>query len=244
MPELQINTTQNVKISFITAGLGERLLAFIIDAVIKWGYLLVSNYMLRQTAIGGVFDNIDSWSEWAIRILVGFPVMFYTFTLESLMEGQTIGKRVMKIRVVKIDGYQATFSDYLVRWFFRIVDIYFLGLGFFIMIFNSKSQRIGDMATGTAVIMLKDKVKINHTILEDLSEQYVPSYPNVIRLSDNDARIIKETFLNAKKANDHETLLKLKIKIEEVIGTKAIHNDTHSYINKILKDYNYFTQNM
>jgi len=71
----------------------------------------------------GAFDNMDQWSQIAINTVLSFPVMFYTLVLESLLQGQTIGKRALKIRVVKIDGYQATFSDYVVRWFFRIVDV-------------------------------------------------------------------------------------------------------------------------
>ncbi|WP_431244613.1 hypothetical protein ACQ9BO_10230 [Flavobacterium sp. P21] len=59
---------------------------------------------------------------------------------------------------------------------------------------NSKTQRFGDMATGTAVITLKNKIDISHTILEEIGTAYVPTYPLVIKLSDNDMRIIKETF--------------------------------------------------
>ncbi|NAS32887.1 RDD family protein [Flavobacteriaceae bacterium R38] len=244
MSELQINTTQNVKISFTAAGVGERLIAFLIDATIKWGYIFITNFILGLIGIGGFFDEMDGWSFVALKIIIGAPAMFYTVVLESFLGGQTLGKKIMKIRVVKIDGYQASFADYLVRWFFRIVDVYFFALGFFVIVFNKRNQRIGDMATGTAVILLKDKVKISHTILENISDNYIPSYPNVIRLSDNDARIIKETFMVAKKTSDHATLLKLKSKIEEVTGTKSTERDTHSYINKILKDYNYYTQNM
>ena len=136
MPELQINTTQNVKISFNASGAGERLLAFIIDMAVKIGYMLMLNWTF------GAFDNMDQWSQIAINTVLSFPVMFYTLGLESLLEGQTIGKRVMKIRVVKIDGYQASFSDYVVRWFFRIVDVYILGLGFFVMLLNKKKHSV------------------------------------------------------------------------------------------------------
>ncbi|SFZ93907.1 Uncharacterized membrane protein YckC, RDD family [Flaviramulus basaltis] len=239
MSELQINTTQNVKIMFNAAGAGERLLAFIIDMAIKIGYMLVLNWTV------GAFDNMDQWSQIGINTVLSFPVMFYTLVLESLLEGQTIGKRVMKIRVVKIDGYQASLSDYVVRWFFRIVDIYILGIGFFVMMFNKKTQRLGDMAAGTAVIGLKDSVNINHTILEDLRDDYQPSYPNVIRLSDNDARIIKETFTVAKASKDYQTLIKLRSKIIEVVGIKSMkHKTDMEFIDVILKDYNFYTQDM
>ncbi|MGB5418841.1 RDD family protein [Algibacter sp.] len=239
MSELQINTTQNVKITFNAAGVGERLLAFFIDMAIKIGYMLVLNWTF------GAFDNMDQWSQIAINTVLSFPVMFYTLVLESLMQGQTLGKRVLKIRVVKIDGFQASFSDYVVRWFFRIVDIYIFGLGFFIMLFNKKTQRLGDMAAGTAVIGLKDNVNISHTILENLKENYKPTYPNVIKLSDNDARIIKETFQVARASKDYQTLIKLRLKIIEVVGIKTVkQSNDMEFIAVILKDYNFYTQSM
>ncbi|MBU2950333.1 RDD family protein [Tamlana agarivorans] len=239
MSELQINTTQNVKISFIAAGPGERLLAFVIDMAIKIGYLMVLGNLF------GVFENMDEWSQIAINTVLSFPVVFYTLVLEFMFNGQTLGKRIMKIRVVKIDGYQASFSDYVVRWFFRIADIYIFGLGFFVMSMNKKTQRIGDMAAGAAVIVLKDQVNMSHTILEDLADNYIPTYPNVIKLSDNDARIIKETFQNSKLTNDYKTLIKLRQKVIEVAGIKEVKQSSDmEFIKVILKDYNFYTQNM
>lgn len=239
MSELQINTTQNVKINFTAAGAGERLLAFIIDTAIKTGYLLVLNWTF------GAFENMDEWSQIAINIVLSFPVMFYTLALESLLEGQTIGKRALKIKVVKIDGYQASLADYVVRWFFRIVDIYIFGLGFFVIMFSKKQQRLGDMVAGTAVIALKDKVNISHTILENLRDDYKPTYPNVIKLSDNDARIIKDTFTVARASKDYQTLIKLRNKLIEVVEIKTVKQKTDiEFIDVILKDYNFYTQNM
>ncbi len=239
MSELQINTTQNVKIAFKAAGAGERLLAFVIDMAIKVGYLMVVSWAF------GAFDNMDQWSQIAINTVLGFPVMFYTLGQEAFLEGQTIGKRALKIKVVKIDGYQAAFADYVVRWFFRIVDVYIFGMGFFAMLFNKKAQRIGDMAAGTAVIGLKDHVTMSHTILEHLKDDYRPTYPNVIRLSDNDARIIKDTFATARMAKDYKTLIKLRNKIVEVVGIKEVKQKTDmEFIDVILKDYNFYTQDM
>ncbi|GAB5399790.1 MAG: hypothetical protein Aureis2KO_13750 [Aureisphaera sp.] len=239
MAEIQINTTQNVKINYTAAGAGERLLAFIIDGAIKWGYLIVVGMVF------GAFDNMDEWSQIAINTILSLPVVFYTLTLELMLGGQTIGKRAMKIRVVKIDGYQATLTDYVVRWFFRIVDIYIFGLGFFFIAFSKQSQRIGDMATGTSVISLRDKVNISHTILENLKAGFKPTYPTVIKLSDNDARIIKETFINARASKDYPTLIKLRDKIMEVTEIKERkHSSDIEFIDVILKDYNYYTQAM
>ncbi len=218
--------------------MGERLLAFAIDMLIKIGYITIWNMTV------GAFQDMDQWSQIGINTLLGLPLVFYTLVLEALMEGQTIGKKLMKIKVVKIDGYQASLADYVVRWFFRIVDIYIFGLGFFIILFSKRSQRLGDMAAGTAVILLRDKVNIRHTILEDLQDDYQPTYPTVIKLSDNDARIIKDTFTTAKSTNDYQTLIKLRKKITEVIGVKVINGNDVQFIDTILKDYNYYTQSM
>ncbi|MDC8003534.1 RDD family protein [Aureisphaera galaxeae] len=239
MAEIQINTTQNVKINYTAAGAGERLLAYIIDVAIKWGYLILVGNLF------GAFENMDEWSQIAINSILSLPAIFYTLVLELLLGGQTLGKKAMKIRVVKIDGYQATLTDYVVRWFFRIVDVYIFGIGFFFIAFTKQCQRIGDMATGTSVISLRDRVNISHTILENLKEGFKPTYPTVIKLSDNDARIIKETFTNARDAKDYPTLIKLRNKIMEVAEIKERkHSNDIEFIDTILKDYNYYTQAM
>ena len=189
---------------------------------------------------------MDSWSSGAIMIILYSPVIFYTLVFESLWEGQTIGKKIMKMKVIKIDGYQAGFGDYLIRWLFRLIEV-MIGngvIGLLVIIFNKRNQRIGDMAAGTAVISLKSNININHTILEDLNEDYVPTYPLVIKLSDNDARIIKETFEVAVKTRDYGTLIKLREKIINVTGIKNQSGNDQDFIRTFLKDYNYYTQNM
>ncbi|MCM5664302.1 RDD family protein [Galbibacter mesophilus] len=247
MSELQINTTQNVNIMFTAASVGERILAYGIDLLIKVAYVTTFGYLIFN--LGGLWEVIsplDNWSIGAVIILFLLPVIFYTLTFESLLEGQTLGKKALKLKVVKIDGYQASFPDYVVRWFFRIIDINMMSglIGLISIIVSSKSQRLGDITAGTAVITLKDKVTINHTILENIGNDYKPTYPDVIRLSDNDARIIKETYETARKAQDYKTMLKLKEKIEEVTGIKSVHDNSHTFVKTVLRDYNYYTQHM
>src|SRR5690606_11542377 len=145
-----------------------------------------------------------------------------------------------------IDGYQASMADFVKRWIFRIVDMNMLTgvIALVSIIISKKSQRLGDIAAGTSVITLKNNVNISHTILEDIETTYVPTYPSVIRLSDNDARIIKETFLTAKATRDYQTLIKLRKKIVEVIDVKQEDGNDMQFIDTILKDYNYYTQSM
>lgn len=247
MSELTINTTQNVNINFEAASVGERILAYLVDFLIKTAYLIVIGYFVfNLMGLSEVLDDLDQWSAIAIVVLFLLPYMFYSLVFESVLEGQTLGKRLLKIKVVKIDGYQASFGDYLIRWILRIIDISFSSgvVGLIAMVVNNKTQRLGDISAGTAVITLKNKVTINSTILEDIGEAYVPVYPLVIKLSDNDVRIIKETLTSALAKNDLDVIVKLKDKIEAVTGIKNQSGKSEDFIKTVIKDYNYYTQNM
>lgn len=246
MNQLSITTTQNVTINFTAASVGARIVGQLLDIMVLVSYSVVLYYILDLSGLGERFDDMDNWSVVAIMILLFSPVIFYTLLLESLWDGQTIGKKVMKMKVIKIDGYQAGFGDYLIRWLFRLIEV-LIGngiIGLLAIIFNNKNQRIGDMAAGTAVISLKNNININHTIIEDLNDDYVPTYPLVIKLSDNDARIIKETFEVAVKSRDYATLIKLREKIISVTGIKNQSGNDQDFIRTLMKDYNYYTQNM
>jgi len=246
MSELQINTTQNVKISFKSASLGERILAFFIDIVIILAYIFAAFYLVKElTGYGGLED---SWSKIAIASLIMLPAALYTLLSEIYMEGQTLGKKVAKIKVVKIDGYQASFLDFFMRWVFRLIDVYLIGgtgaVAILSVALSKKSQRLGDMASGTAVISIKNLYNIDATILENIDDKYQATFPSVINLSDNDMRIIKDTYKIAFKAKDYNTIDKLRIKVEEITQTQKGNLRNSEYLKIIMKDYTHFTQNM
>ncbi len=246
MNQIAINTSQNVNVSFTLAGVGERILAFFIDSTIKGIYVFILSWLMRNFFD---YDNfirgMDGWSVAAFILLITFPIHIYTLVLESMMEGQTFGKKLMKIKVVKIDGYQAGFGDYLMRWTFRLVDIFSsFGLVAFVTALASKNhQRLGDIATGTAVISLKNNVNISHTILEQLKEDYRPTFPQVILLSDNDVRIIKENFQKALKSDDRQIINRLTKRIVEILklDPESIQFTQRQFISTIIKDYNFYT---
>lgn len=245
MNQIAINTSQNVNIDFALASIGDRMVAFIIDTLIKALYLFIIYYVLDLFGFSRYIMKLDSWSGMAINIMISLPVIFYTLFFESSWEGQTPGKKVRKIKVVKIDGYQASFGDYLIRWVFNLIDIYLDSgiVGLTSMIISKDNQRLGNMASGTAVISLKNNVKISSTILEELKEDYVPIFPQVIALSDNDMRIIKENFNNAVKIGDNDIISKLSEKVKSILKLETYPQDLteKQFISVVIKDYNFYT---
>ncbi|WP_312075297.1 RDD family protein [Chryseobacterium sp.] len=245
MSQIAINTSQNVNINFNISNIGERFLAFLIDNVIMFAYLFLAYYFFLDVLnLERYLMGMDNWSQAAIYISIGFPASIYPLVCESLMEGQTFGKKVMKIKVVKIDGYQASFGDYLIRWVFRIIDFTFLCIvGLISAIVTKDNQRLGDIAAGTTVISLKNKINISHTILEKLHDDYIPTFPQVIALSDNDMRIIKDNYLKALKIDDRQIISKLSDKIKSILKLEIdpTKMTERQFIGVVIKDYNYYT---
>lgn len=239
MSNLQINTTQNVNLTYTIVSIGERILAFLIDGFILYLYAVLVD--LIGDAIGYVYD--DGWTKRGLTALIFLPAMCYSVLMHSLFNGRTVGKMLLKIRVVRLDGSPVHWSNYVVRWMLRLVDIWiFVGsIGLLSILFSERRQRVGDSAAGTVVISTKNKTKVSHTILEEVTDTYEPKFSNVTLLNDKDVRLIKDTYLIAKRSNDFKTLKTLRLKVESILGTKSELYDKQ-YIDTVLKDYNFYTQ--
>lgn len=278
MDFIKIKTPLNVNVDVQHAGVGLRFLAFTLDLIFICVYFVAINYVFIDILDTDVwlFDgtsleqDISIFYE-VIYTLLLFPILFYSLWTEYLFRGQTFGKMICRIRVVKLDGYKAGFSEYFARWAFRFIDFWtaFFMLLFFIPIFGEEvanvlsvmlfmvsglvafiliirtknSQRLGDIIAGTTVLKLREKHSINITILEEINETYIPKYSQVMRLTDNDARIIKDTFTVARKNKDIVTLKRLRAKLESVMEIEAEQQDVE-FIDTVMKDFNYYTQKL
>lgn len=240
MFNLSIKTTQNIPLFFTPASFSERLLAFLIDFMIQSGYLILVFVFLE---LDEIYHYSDQWSLIAVIALLSAPATLYPVVCEMFMSGQTFGKKVMQIRVIKIDGYQASFGDYIIRWLFALVEVYTIGgIALVSMLTSKYTQRLGDFASGTAVITEKNKTHISHSILMEVEQEYVPyfSHSEVFAFSDDDARVIKQYFTEAQNKQNWEIIGKLSTKIEQVSGK----NNTLvpiEFVERFLKDYNYHT---
>nr|WP_298793590.1 RDD family protein [uncultured Allomuricauda sp.] len=241
MGNLQINTTQNVNLDYKIVSIGERIVAFLIDGFILWMYAFLVNILID--AMGYIYE--DTWTQRGLAALIFLPAMFYSLLMHSIFNGRTVGKMLLKMRVVRLDGTPVHWSNYLVRWMLRLVDIWiFLGsIGILSILFSERRQRVGDAAAGTVVISTKNKTKVSHTILEEIKEEYTPQFTNVTLLTDKDVRLIKDTFLIARRSNDFKTLTALRSKVEGLLSIKSDLYDVQ-FLDTVLKDYNYYTQKM
>lgn len=238
MSNTSINTAQNVNINYNISSLGYRVVGFLIDLVIIFVYVIILSYI--ESGMSGLFDRFTTFG---LGQLLFLPVAFYSLFFNIIFNGRTPGKFIVGTKVVKIDGSPATWSDYLISWMLRLVDLWIIspGIGIMAIIFSNRNQRLGDMASDTIVIDTRKKTKISHTILEDVKEDYEPTFLTVNMLTDKDINEIKEIYRLAGESRDYETLKILRLKVEDLL---QINSDLRDgiFVRTVLKDYSYLTQ--
>ena len=198
MDNFQIETAQNVNIVQNVAGIGDRIVAYIVDGLVIGAYVI----LIYVVIIGFFISDIDL-SDSALLILfmaIGLPILLYHLLFEMFWNGQSPGKKIMKIRVVKLDGSKPAFSNYLLRWLLRVIDFGLASgaVALVTILINGRGQRLGDLAAATTVISEKTPIQFSQTILMDLPEDYEPMYPQVTVFSDSEIQTIKNVYTNAK----------------------------------------------
>jgi uncharacterized RDD family membrane protein YckC len=159
--QLNIETPEQVDLRFPVAGIGSRFVALLVDHLIQaLIYLLIViafALMLSGSSSAKAEGELDTAAKWVVAafVFLNFCLIFGYFALfEAFWHGQTPGKRLMKLRVIKDSGRQITLFESLARNLLRFVDIlpgfYFAGV--ITMLCNRKNKRLGDLAAGTLVV--------------------------------------------------------------------------------------------
>lgn len=240
MKTIDVKTTQNVTITYELAEVRDRIFAFLIDLVIMIAGYLILVWILFL--ILGFTDN--DVSTIILYTVIAPPVIFYSLWSELLMHGQSIGKKALRIKVIKMDGRQPGFSDYLSRWIFRILDIY-LSMGVIATILAASSdfaQRLGDIASNTTVVKTGNRnfISLSEILKIDSRQNYEPVYPAISNFREEDILLIKQTIERYQRyrneAHKQAILmlvanLKKKLEIEEEI-TEHI-----KFLKTLIKDY-------
>ena len=244
METIGIQTTQNVEINYEIASIGDRALAALIDYLIIIAYIFSISILLQVLNLLDPLDSSRGDSLFVIVVVLAYAVvLFYDLICELSMNGQSFGKKAMKIKVVKLDGTEPSFGAYFLRWVLRIVDssLFTPAVAVFVLLINGKGQRIGDIAAGTTVVKLADRVKLSDTIFEAVEQEHVITYNEVSKLNESDIETIKEVLKTVKDA-DYSTATrlqeKLKTSIMQKMGVSNIDQPPKAFLNTVVKDYN------
>ncbi|NJK78860.1 MAG: RDD family protein [Chloroflexaceae bacterium] len=226
-----IDTPENIEFSYDVAGIGSRFLAAIIDTAI----ILLLQAVL-SAVIGAIFVQVNDLSGGvgsivlAIWGLLSFLFLWgYYLFFEMVWNGQSPGKRSIRLRVVRTGGRPVTFVASAVRNLVRVIDFLplFYGLGVLMMFIDQRARRLGDLAGGTLV------VKEQHTIsLEALTSraeaapppiprevEALPLLPNLSALKEDDYNLIQE-FLRRRRELGRESRQRLGLQLAQVLGQR------------------------
>ena len=233
MLSINIRTTQNVAIDYVTAGLGDRIGAFLIDVLIVGAYVIVMALALTRLTID---------TNW-VFMLFYLPAFFYHLISEIAFNGQSLGKKQMNIKVVRLDGAPATIGGYILRWILRPLDIgIFSGAIAVISIaLTQNAQRLGDLAAGTTVVKIASAVKVtSHQLIKNLDSDYQPVFSDAQYLSNEEVNIIKQALEVNKHRADMKPAIAVSRKVKEHLKVQS-YMPTIKILYTLLKDYNHYT---
>ena len=240
MAKIDVTTTQNVTIQYETAGFLWRFIAWVIDTSVVAVFFILIIYLFFS--FGTVLDsNLMLSLLGAVLMLIKY---FYSLFIEMFTNGQSIGKKIVGIVVIKLNGNALETNDYLVRWAYRAVDfgMSFFSVGTISILMSEKNQRLGDMIANTTVVKLKPDRIVTLSDLQNLpdKEDYVPKFPQVVRYSDEEMLALKNLLVRTQQYQNqtykdilHETVIKLK----EHMRLEEVKMDDMSFLREIISEY-------
>jgi uncharacterized RDD family membrane protein YckC len=198
--QLTIETPEQTSIQFAVSGIGSRFLALTIDTLIQLAFVALGVLVVAFASAGlHLAGRAGPWLG-AVALLLLFLVFYgYFIFFEAIWNGQTPGKRIIRIRVIKNDGRPIRTIESVGRNLLRIVDQlpFFYGFGIITVLLTKKSQRLGDLVAATMVV--------HEQTLEELKPVWRPAVagdgPKLgsERLPAEDLALV-EAFLNRRSA--------------------------------------------
>ncbi len=251
-----VNTAFNIDVDFEIAEFHKRLLAYAID----YGILIIYLFSMKFLLYGGFSLSFDRNIGLDI-LVISLPMLLYSLFFELWMNGQTIGKKIMGIRVISIEGGEPTLGQFIMRWITKFYEwpflfgfIYFtfgslmvytfitalLGIVVVVIIaISAKNQRLGDIIAGTVVVNTKTKLSVNDTVFMQVNTtDYKVTFPTVMRLSDRDINTIKGVVTQASKSNNYDMCNRVAYKVKDVLKIETTMYP-EQFLEKLLEDYNY-----
>jgi uncharacterized RDD family membrane protein YckC len=236
MNTIHITTSQNIDVEYDLASLGERIAGYMIDLLIVIAYIIV--LMLVNSFSHSLFGD----NGWVLSLFF-IPILFYDLACETLLNGQSVGKKIMKIKVISIDGSQPSLGQYIIRWLFRLVDFTLSNdlCALISVAVSENKQRLGDLVAGTTLIRTQPRVAFQQTIYSHTAENdYLVSFPTVVNLSDKDMQLIREVTLQIHKTGNTFLAYHAAEKIKQVLQIQS-GMEPSQFLQVIISDYNHLT---
>jgi uncharacterized RDD family membrane protein YckC len=242
MKTIEIITTQNVAIDYELSGVRDRVIAFFIDGIIYLGFVFFMILIISSTS--AILYELGEFIFTFITLGLYLGWIFYHVLFEIFNNGQSLGKKALGIKVVRIDGKEPRLFDFLLRGVFHLVDTLFTAgvVGVVLIASTDKTQRLGDMAANTTVIkkrssrqfQLMDILGIQNT------ETYEPMYPEVTRLNEQEMLLIKNAISRYQEFPNkahQEAIVLLTERLTEILGLKDVPKGKIKFLKTLLKDY-------
>jgi uncharacterized RDD family membrane protein YckC len=238
MPNIEIFTAQNVPIEYELAGLRDRCLAFLLDFTIISAVLII---LLIGLAFAGVGETLMIYTVYFVFIPIFF---FYSLAMEIFNDGQSVGKLALKIKVVRLSGDEVTPNDYIVRWMFRMIDIYFSFGSIASMLVGSseKGQRMGDIVANTTVVRLQPRHQMALTDLLKIgtTENYQVKFQDARKLNEDDMLLLKQVLERHQRfENDahKQAVITIANNIAMQLNLEKTPVNKIDFLKTVLRDY-------
>jgi len=234
MQTIQVRTTQNVFIHYPVASVGDRILAYLLDQIIKIMYALAAGILLY---------NADVEIQWVWVSILGIPWLLYAVLFEIFMNGQTPGKRALHIKVIRLNGTPATIGDYILRWIFALIDFGILSGAIAVILITAggKGQRLGDLVAGTSVIKLTEQKEITaNEVFVTADVNYEPTFNQAIQLTEKDIEIIQRALEVNRDHGNPKPMLAVAEKIKTRLGIQTDLPPV-KFLYVLIKDFNHLT---
>ena len=240
MQTIKITTSQNIDIEYQLASLGDRVVARIMDYGVFLGIYLVTLIIL---AIAGVFSNSGGAASGLVIIVVVWLILcvLYDLLCEIFLNGQSVGKKAAKIKVISLNGARPGIGQYLLRWIFRVIDfgITFGSLALISVVVTDKKQRLGDIVAGTTVVNSVPKNSFIELVFGTPPENYEPVYSQVSQLTDQDIVLIHDVIRNFNRTRNNILVYKLAIKLRDYMQVSYPREiNEYQFLEIVLNDYN------
>lgn len=235
MSKSTIVTGQYVELEQNAASFTDRIVARLVDYAIIIAYTFFAFFVFRA-ALG---MEMPDDALMALMFLLGMPLLLYHPLMEIFHHGQSIGKQVMKIRVVNQDGTAPSVSSYLLRFILSPIDIDLFCLGLPFIILTPRHQRLGDLAAGTMVIKLENK-QIYLPNYSYTAANYTPTYSQAIDLRIKQAELISRVLYYNK--DDRQTYINsLAMKVQNAMQViPQVGHSPEVFLRVMLDDYYYY----